>query len=59
MDRKTYLAKVTKEMRNQNIAKLYFHDDLSTTQIQKDYPELSKSRIAKIAYNYRNKYGQN
>jgi len=50
MDRKTYLTKVTKELRNQNIARMYFKEDLSITEIRKDYPELSRQRILAVAW---------
>lgn len=51
MDRKTYLEQTEKKLRNQNIAKLYFEDDLSIRQIQEQYyPELSQTTILRKAH---------
>lgn len=56
MDRKAWLNKVTKELRNQNIAKMYFEDDMSSEAIRKEYPELTRQRIGKIARDFKNRY---
>ena len=55
MDRKTYLTKVTKELRNQDIARLYFIEDKSITEIRKDYKDLSRQRILAIAWGSKDK----
>lgn len=56
MQRQKYLDKVTQRQRNLNIARLYFEEDKTTTEIQMDYPDLSRQRITQIAHQYMNKY---
>jgi len=56
MQRKAWLDKVTKTLRNYNIARLYFDEGKTSNEIQKDYPELTRQRIFKIAYLNKDKY---
>ena len=58
MNRKKWIEKVEKRLRNELIARLYFLSDLSSIQIQREYfPELGIKRIFAIARDYVKKYG--